>query len=85
MGVERKLAIEPVSTSRTTPMVAMIAGIRTSMITMTLGTMREDALESLIVAEAIFDIDAANIDVGYGVGAEALDYEVLRITQRPSQ
>ena len=63
MGVDRKLAIEPVSFSRTTPMVAMIAGIRTSIITMTLRNHGEDALESLIVAEAIFDIHASHIDV----------------------
>ena len=49
---------------------------------MTLGTMREDALESLVVAEAIFDIDAPDIDVGWGVGAKALHNEILRITQR---
>ena len=46
MGVERKLAIEPVSFSRTTPMVAMIAGIRTSIITMTLGTMEKTLLKA---------------------------------------
>ena len=45
MGVERKLAIEPVSFSRTTAMVAMIAGIKTSIITMTLGTMAKTLLK----------------------------------------
>ena len=33
----------------------------------------EDALESLVVAEAIFDIDAAEVDVGYGVRAKTLE------------
>ena len=46
MGVDRKLEIEPVSFSRTTPMVAMIAGIRTSIITMTLGTMEKTLLKA---------------------------------------
>ena len=36
----------------------------------------------LIVAEAVFQVEAAEIDVGNGVGAEALDGEVLRVFQR---
>ena len=36
-GVERKLAIEPVSFSRTTPMAAIIEGISTSISMMTEG------------------------------------------------
>ncbi|GJE72686.1 hypothetical protein CHKEEEPN_4245 [Methylorubrum podarium] len=38
-GVERKLAIEPVSFSRTTAMADMMAGIRMSSSIITLGTM----------------------------------------------
>ena len=38
-GVERKLAIEPLSTSRTTPSAVMMAGMRISITMMTLGTM----------------------------------------------
>ena len=38
IGVEWKLAIEPVSFSRTTPMVDMMAGINISISMITLGT-----------------------------------------------
>ena len=41
----------------------------------------EDALESLIVAEAIFDIEVAEVDVGDGVRAKTLGCEVLHIVQ----
>jgi hypothetical protein len=46
MGVERKLAIEPVSTSRTTAIDAIIAGIMINMITMTVGTMEKTLLKA---------------------------------------
>src|SRR5262245_23651635 len=39
MGVERKFAIEPVSFSSTTAMVAMITVIKINIITITVGTM----------------------------------------------
>ena len=48
---------------------------------MTLGTMEKTLLKALVVAEAVFDMDAAEVDVGYGIGAEALDNEILRIPQ----
>src|SRR5262249_24317173 len=35
----------------------------------------------LIVAEAIFEFEAAKVDVGLNVGAQALDREVLHVTQ----
>ena len=41
----------------------------------------EDALEALVVAEAVFQMESAEVDVGHGVGAEALDDEILRISQ----
>ena len=45
MGVERKLAIEPASFSRTTAMVAMTAGVKNNIIMMTLGTMAKMLLK----------------------------------------
>src|SRR5262249_9765217 len=46
MGVERKFAIDPVSFSRTTAMLAMIAGIKTSIITTVLGIMAKTLLKA---------------------------------------
>ena len=46
IGVERKLAIEPVSFSRTTPIADMIAGMRMSISMITLGTIALALLKS---------------------------------------
>src|SRR5262249_3817363 len=41
----------------------------------------EDALEALVVAEAIFDVDATEVDVGWGVRAKAFEQEILYVSQ----
>src|SRR6516162_2710106 len=46
IGVERKLAIEPVSFSSTTAVADMMTGTRISIITMTLGTMAKTLLKA---------------------------------------
>ena len=56
IGVERKLAIEPVSFSRTTAIADMIAGIRQQHQHEDAGHHRVDAEKGLIVAKAGLDI-----------------------------
>ena len=57
IGVERKLAIDPVSFSRATPTAVIIAGIRISTSMMRAGNGLINAFERLVVAEAFLDID----------------------------